>query len=635
MAAIANLARVCVVVLVLFGPLPASRAVGVSVAAPGPPDVSVITSVPEDDIRCLQTIKRTVKDPHGYLYTWNFNNKTDGFICSFLGIDCWHPNENRVLNIKLPGMSLQGSFPTGFEYCGRMTGLDLSDNNLSGTIPVNLSKWLPYLTSLDLSQNNFHGSIPAEIANCTYLNIIHLQENQLSGEIPWQFSRLDRLKDFNVQSNRLSGPIPTFVNKIEASNFENNSALCGAPLKPCSEITAKKSNPLVIVGASVSGIAVVCVIGIAVWWIFLRSVPKQLADTDEHKWAKQIKGPRSIQVSMFEKRISKIRLVDLMAATNDFSKDNIIGSGRTGTMYKATLQDGSLLAIKRLSSSAQTEKQFKSEMNILGHLQHRNLVPLLGYCVAKNEKLLVYRHMANGSLYERLHDHEIEDGNYLDWTRRLKIGIGAARGLAWLHHSCNPRIIHRNVSSNCILLDENHEAKITDFGLARLMNPVDTHLSTFINGDFGDLGYVAPEYMSTLVATLKGDVYSFGVVLLELVTRQKPIEVTNVQESFKGNLVEWISHLSKNGLVLEAIDKSLIGRGQDDELLQVLKVACACVLSPHKERPSMYEVYHLLRAIGERYNFSDQNDDILLVPDMADADYSNELIVSSIVSSEP
>lgn len=630
MAAIANLARVCIVVLVLLGPWPLDRAVGVSVTSPVPSGVSVTTPVPEDDIKCLQTIKRTVKDPHNYLYTWNFNNRTEGFICNFIGIDCWHPNENRVLNIKLPGMALQGSFPTGFEYCGRMTGLDLSDNNLSGTIPTNLSKWLPYLTSLDLSQNNFHGSIPPELANCTYLNIIHLQQNQLSGEIPWQLSRLDRLKDFSVQSNRLSGPIPSFLDKFDPLNFENNSALCGSPLKLlCNESATTKFKPVEVVAASVSAVAIVFLLGIVVWWIFFRSVPKQLEDTDEHKWAKQIKGHRSIQVSMFEKPISKIRLADLMAATNDFSKDNIIGSGRTGTMYKATLPDGSLLAIKRLRSSAQTEKQFKSEMNILGHLQHRNLVPLLGYCVAKNEKLLVYRHMANGSLYERLHAHEIEDDNYLDWTRRLKIGIGAARGLAWLHHSCNPRIIHRNVSSNCILLDENHEAKITDFGLARLMNPVDTHLSTFINGDFGDFGYVAPEYMSTLVATLKGDVYSFGVVLLELVTRQKPIEVTNVQESFKGNLVEWINHLSKNGLVLEAIDKSLIGRGQDDELLQVLKVACACVLSPHKERPSMYEVYHLLRAIGERYNFSDQNDEILLVPDMADADYSHELIVSS------
>lgn len=629
MAAIAILARVCVVVLVLLGPLPVDRAIGVSVPSPVPLGVTAPTPVPEDDIKCLQTIKKTVIDPHDYLYTWNFNNNTPGFICNFLGIDCWHPNENRVLNIKLPGMSLQGSFPTGFEYCGRMTGLDLSDNNLSGNIPLNLSGWLPYLTSLDLSQNNFSGPIPAQLANCTYLNIIHLQENRLSGQIPWQLTRLERLKDFNVRSNLLSGPIPAFNHTLDASDFENNTALCGHPLKSCSDLPAKKSNPLVIVGGSVSGVAVVCLIGIAVWWIFLRSVPIQLVDTDEHKWAKQIKSRRSIQVSMFEKPISKIRLADLMAATNDFSKDNIIGSGRTGTMYKATLQDGSLLAIKRLQSSAQTEKQFKSEMNILGHLHHRNLVPLLGYCVAKNEKLLVYRHMANGSLYEQLHDHEIEDGSYLDWTRRLKIGIGAARGLAWLHHSCNPRIIHRNVSSNCILLDENHEAKITDFGLARLMNPVDTHLSTFINGDFGDLGYVAPEYMSTLVATLKGDVYSFGVVLLELVTRQKPIEVTDVQESFKGNLVEWISHLSKNGLVQEAIDKSLIGRGQDDELLQVLKVACACVLSPHKERPSMYEVYHLLRAIGERYNFSDQNEDILLVSGMADADYSNELIVST------
>ncbi|GLJ22689.1 hypothetical protein SUGI_0427340 [Cryptomeria japonica] len=169
-------------------------------------------------------------------------------------------------------------------------------------------------------------------------------------------------------------------------------------------------------------------------------------------------------------------------------------------------------------------------------MRHRNLVPLFGYCVAKGEKLLVYMHMPNGTLDEKLHVVE-SDGNSIDWPKRL-----------WL---------------------------------SRLVNPLDTHLSTFVNGDFGDLGYAAPEYMRTLVATLKGDVFSFGVVLLELVTRQKPVEVENVHESFKD-----------------------------------------------KERPSMHEVHHLLRAIGENYNFSDQHDDMPIVSDAAECDYSNELIVA-------
>ncbi|GLJ59729.1 hypothetical protein SUGI_1520930 [Cryptomeria japonica] len=196
----------------------------------------------------------------------------------------------------------------------------------------------------------------------------------------------------------------------------------------------------------------------------------------------------------------------------------------------------------------------------------RNLVPLFGYCVAKGEKLLIYMHMPNGTLYEKLHVVE-SDGNSIDWPKRLKIAIAAARGLAWLHHICNPRVIHSNVSSKCILLNEYYEPRIAEFGLARLVNPLDTHLSTFVNGDFG---------------------------VLELVSGQKPVEVENVHESFKGNLVDWISKLSKHD----------------------------------KERPSMHEVHHLLRAIGENYNFSDQHDDMPIVSDAAECDYSNELIVA-------
>ncbi|KAJ6849719.1 putative inactive leucine-rich repeat receptor-like protein kinase [Iris pallida] len=215
----------------------------------------------------------------------------------------------------------------------------------------------------------------------------------------------------------------------------------------------------------------------------------------------------------------------------------------------------------------------------------------------------------------------------MEWPIRLKISVGAAKGLAWLHHSCNPRILHRNISSKCILLDDDYEPKISDFGLARLMNPVDTHLSTFVNGEFGDLGYVAPEYARTLVATPKGDIYSFGTVLLELVTGERPTHVSNAPDKFKGSLVEWITHLSNTSLLQNAVDASLTGKGYDSELLQVMKVACACVQPVAKERPTMFEVYQLLRAIAERYHFT-ADDDILLPPESTDADYLDELIVA-------
>lgn len=328
---------------------------------------------------------------------------------------------------------------------------------------------------------------------------------------------------------------------------------------------------------------------------------------------------------MFKKSVSKMRLSDLMKATNNFSKDNIIGSGRTGTVYKAVLDDGTSLMVKRLQESQHSEKEFLSEMSTLGSVEHRNLVPILGFCVAKKERLLVYKYMPHGTLHDQLLPVEADGAKIMDWPTRLKIGIGAARGLAWLHHNCNPRIIHRNISSKCILLDADFEPKISDFGLARLMNPIDTHLSTFVNGEFGDLGYVAPEYTRTLVATPKGDVYSFGTVLLELVTGERATHISKAPEDFKGNLVEWVMQLSSKSQLTDAIDKSLVGKGVDEEVFQFLKVACNCVVPNAKERPTMFEVFQLLRAIGEKYNFTIEEE--MSTPSNT-ADCAGELIVA-------
>lgn len=319
-----------------------------------------------------------------------------------------------------------------------------------------------------------------------------------------------------------------------------------------------------------------------------------------------------------------MKLSDLMKATNNFSNSNIIGTGRTGTVYKATFEDGTAFMVKRLQESQHSEKEFMSEMATLGIVKHRNLVPLLGFCMAKKERLLVYKNMPNGMLHDQLHPAAGECT--LDWPLRLKIAIGAAKGFAWLHHSCNPRIIHRNISSKCILLDAEFEPKISDFGLARLMNPLDTHLSTFVNGEFGDFGYVAPEYTKTLVATPKGDVFSFGTVLLELVTGERPASVAKAPETFKGNLVEWIAELTTNSKLHDAIDESLVDKGDDNELFQFLKVACNCVSETPKQRPTMFEVYQFLRAIGSRYNFT--TEDEILIPEDIGNDNMDELIVA-------
>ncbi|KAI3418607.1 Protein kinase domain-containing protein [Psidium guajava] len=583
----------------------------------------------QTDINCLKAIKASVQDPLNYLnYSWNFDNSTEGFICRFTGVECWHPDENRVLNLKFSDMGLKGPFPRGIEQCQSLTGLDLSNNEFSGPIPDNISGIIKFVTTLDLSSNSFSGQIPVNLSKCDYLNSLKLDHNQLSGQIPAELRLLGRLKSFSVANNLLMGPVPAFGpnTSVTADDYANNPGLCGAPLSPCS---AKKSSNSKIIVAAAAGSVTLTAIGIAIGMFFyLRrvSVKKKDDDPEGNKWAKSLKGSKGVKVSMFEKSVSKMKLSDLMKATNSFSKNSIIGSGRTGTTYKAVLEDNTLLMVKRLQDSQHSEKEVMSEMATLGRVKHRNLVPLLGFCMAKKERLLVYKYMPNGILHDHL--HSLDDPNKaMEWTLRLKIGIGAARGLAWLHHNCNPRIIHRNISSKCILLDADFEPQISDFGLARLMNPIDTHLSTFVNGEFGDLGYVAPEYARTLMATPKGDVYSFGVVLLELVTGERPTQVTKAPESFKGNLVDWITELSNNSQLHDAIDRFLVGKGIDGEVFKVLKVACSCVLPAPKERPTMFEVYQLLRAIGERYHFSMENE--LMMPiDSGDSDCLEELIVA-------
>nr|CAD1824215.1 unnamed protein product [Ananas comosus var. bracteatus] len=302
----------------------------------------------------------------------------------------------------------------------------------------------------------------------------------------------------------------------------------------------------------------------------------------------------SINLSAFEKPLQQLTLADLLEATNNFHNDNLIGSGGFGDVYRALLKDGSFVAIKKLIHvSGQGDREFMAEMETIGKIKHRNLVPLLGYCRVGEERLLVYEYMKYGSLEDVLHNKR-KVGVKLDWAARRKIALGAARGLAFLHHSCIPHIIHRDMKSSNVLLDDNLEARVSDFGMARAMtNVMDTHLS--VSTLTGTPGYVPPEYYQSLRCTTKGDVYSYGVLLLELLTGKRSTDASDFGDN---NLVGWVKQHSKLR-ISDVFDKELLKADPsvELELLEHLKIACACLDDRPFRRPTMLKVLTMLKEI--------------------------------------
>ncbi|XP_051140583.1 probable inactive receptor kinase At1g27190 [Andrographis paniculata] len=564
-------------------------------------------AVAEDDVRCLQELKNSLTDRESRLNGWRFSNTTPGFICRFDGATCWNEQENRLISLDLQEFSLAGRIPNSLQLCYSLQTLNLAGNALSGPIPPQICTWLPYLVTLDLSRNSLTGEIPENLANCSYLNNLILDGNKLSGAIPYQFSSLRRLKKFSVANNDLSGRVPSFDYDLEL-DFGGNSGLCGGRLGKCGGLS--KKSLAIIIAAGVFGAAASLLLGFGLWWWYFTRPGKKgygLGRRDDGSdWVEILRTHKLTQVVLFQKPLVKVKLADILAATNNFSADTVVVSGRTGTTYRAALPDGSVLAVKRLISCRMGEKQFRMEMNRLGQLRHPNLVPLLGFCLVEEEKLLVYKHLSNGTLGSILSNNAAA----MDWPTRFRIAVGAARGLAWLHHGCNPPILHQNISSNVVLLDEDYDARIMDFGLARLVANVEGNESSFAFGNLGEVGYVAPEYSSTMVASAKGDSYAFGVVLLELATGLKPLDVgAAAGEGYKGNLVDWVSQLVAAGRVKDAIDARLCGEGRDDEVVRFVRIACKCVAAQPKERWSMYQVYESLKFMGRDHGLSEDTDE--------------------------
>ncbi|KAA8530960.1 hypothetical protein F0562_005673 [Nyssa sinensis] len=477
-----------------------------------------------------------------------------------------------------------------FNQNGSMIFLDLSYNMLGGSIPKELGS-MYYLYILNLGHNDLSGPIPGELGGLKSVDILDLSHNRLNGSIPPSLKGLSFLGEINLSNNNLSGVIPgPPFDTLPPSGFLNNS-LCGLPLPECGAGSGSSSN-----SQHKSHIAIETK---------KRRKKKDAAlDTymDGHSYSgtantgwklTSVREALSINLATFEKPLRKLTFADLLEATNGFHDDSLVGSGGFGDVYKAQLKDGSVVAIKKLIHiSGQGDREFTAEMETIGKIKHRNLVPLLGYCKVGEERLLVYEYMKYGSLEDVLHDRK-KIGIKLNWAARRKIAIGSARGLAFLHHNCIPHIIHRDMKSSNVLLDEKLEARVSDFGMARLMSAMDTHLS--VSTLAGTPGYVPPEYYQSFRCSTKGDVYSYGVVLLELLTGKQP---THSADFGDNNLVGWVKQHAKMR-VSDVFDPELLKEDPnlEIELLQHLKVACACLDDRPWRRPTMIQVMAMFKEI--------------------------------------
>jgi serine/threonine protein kinase len=311
------------------------------------------------------------------------------------------------------------------------------------------------------------------------------------------------------------------------------------------------------------------------------------------KWQK-IKRVKSLKAELVTGP-KEFSYKELKLATRGFHSSRIIGRGAFGNVYKALFNSsGTLAAVKRSKHSHEGKTEFLAELSIIACLRHKNLIPLLGWCVEKGEVLLVYEFMPYGSLDRMLYEEGSELGIFLNWAHRQKIAVGLASSLTYLHHECEQQVIHRDIKTSNIMLDGNLNARLGDFGLARLMEHDKSPASTLTAGT---MGYLAPEYLHYGKATEKTDVFSYGVVILELVCGKRPIEREPVSQKMV-NLVDWVWGLYGEGNIIEAADPRLNGEFEE-EMRKLLLVGLSCANPDSTGRPTMRRVLQILNGEAE------------------------------------
>ncbi|XP_062090959.1 probable LRR receptor-like serine/threonine-protein kinase At4g29180 [Humulus lupulus] len=431
----------------------------------------------------------------------------------------------------------------------------------------------PRIISLNLTSSRLRGNIASSISKLSLLEFLDLSNNNLTGPMPEFLENLKSLKLLNLKGNQFSGVVPKDLverskNGLLTLSVDNRNLCSSGSCK-------KKKNIAVPIAASLASVAFILIVLI----IILKKKRKKKSDAENTK-----KTGRTLALKK-----SQYNYDEVVEITNNFEKE--IGKGGFGVVYHGYMKDGTQVAVKILSPlSSQGPREFQTEAELLMRIHHRNLASFIGYCDEDENLALIYEYMPNGNLKECLSDKSL----HLSWETRLRIAVDSAQGLEYLHHGCKPAIVHRDVKTANILLGENLDAKIADFGLSKVFTSDnnETQADTTV---MGTAGYLDPEYYRSQKLTEKSDVYSFGVVLLELITGQPAI----IRSEERIHIIHWVNSLLEEGDVTSVIDPRLQDNFDVNSLRKALEVAMACTECHSEDRATMsYVLAELKQCLG-------------------------------------
>ncbi|KAF8669948.1 hypothetical protein HU200_051130 [Digitaria exilis] len=485
---------------------------------------------------------------------------------------------------------LAGELPAfGADGCTNLYRVELGENDLTGGIPHDIGV-CKRLVSLRLEHNKFSGEIPATLADLPSITEVDLSWNDLTGFVPPELANSTTLETFDVSFNHLDSPPASAAGDGDGSS------------------STSKHNAAMWVSAAAVAVAGMVVLAVTARWLQWR----------DDGGAGELDGGGARRRGNFGGvgpwRMTAFQKVEFTA--DDVARcvegtDGIVGAGSSGTVYRAKMPNGDVIAVKKLWQQPPAQKETQpqpppetkkkdhddgevvtAEVEVLGNLRHRNIVRLLGWCTNGEVTLVLYEYMPNGSLEDLLHGGggaAMAAKVRMGWDARRRIAVGVAQGVSYLHHDCRPAVVHRDIKPSNILLDADMEARVADFGVAKALHGIAPVPMSAVAGSYG---YIAPEYTYTLRVDEKSDVYSFGVVLLEIVTGRRPVEA----EYGEGNsIVDWVRRKVVAGGVVEVAAWAAEEGGEvREEMATALRVAMLCTSRSPQERPSMRDVVSML-----------------------------------------
>ncbi|KNA24833.1 hypothetical protein SOVF_012130 [Spinacia oleracea] len=514
--------------------------------------------------------------------------------------------------------------------------IDLSNNNFSGDIPASFSA-LSNLSTLEVQNNQLTGSL--DILVPLPLDNLNVANNHFTGWVPQELKSLPNfIYDGNSFDNGPAPPPPPGTPPPAKRRHKSSGGTSQSPESPNSQAShgKKKSSHIGTIIGVAFGVVFLLLFGILLALLFCKRKRRTKNDGGRMSVRGVSNGSEKVNSEMQEQRVTSTAAVAdlkpppaesllvekmhgkngsvrrvkspitatsytvaaLQTATNSFSQENIVGEGSLGRVYRAEFSNSKVLAIKKIDNSAlslQEEDNFLEAVSNMSRLRHPNIVSLVGYCTEHGQRLLVYEYIGSGSLHDMLHFSD-DGSKRLTWNARVRVSLGTARALEYLHEVCLPSVVHRNFKSANILLDEEFNPHLSDCGLAALNPNTERQVSTQMVGSFG---YSAPEFALSGIYTTKSDVYSFGVVMLELLTGRKPLDSSRPRS--EQSLVRWATpQLHDIDSLAKMVDPALNGMYPAKSLSRFADIIALCVQPEPEFRPPMSEVVQALVRLVQR-----------------------------------